>query len=206
MRRLKPRICGACDGLWIEHGESGGGAAVAAHGTGTDGGDRGARASSRCVGGCLGGDPLGGASGGQAASVGRGGDAVDWGTRGVGAALSDARVSGEDVGRVLMIPYRDGRRRSDARSPFTVRVDQPSDRIGQYGEVTADRGRGRSAIGVPHSSTRAKVSSSYGEDPPSPMPDDTPIVPPPSSFTVMHDHKIVLFTATCQPLVRRAGF
>ena len=136
MRRWKPRICGACDGLWIEYGESGGGAAVASHGTRTDGGDWGAGASSRRVGRCLGGDPLSGASGGTATSVGRGGDAVDRGTRGVGAAIPDARVSGEDVGRVLMIHTPHDGRRSDARSPSTVHADRSSYRIDQPGAVT----------------------------------------------------------------------
>lgn len=46
--------------------------------------------------------------------------------------------------------------------------------------------------------------------PPTPTPkattDDQPIVPPPSSFTVSHEHKPVLFTADGKALVRRCGF
>jgi hypothetical protein len=36
--------------------------------------------------------------------------------------------------------------------------------------------------------------------------EEPPLVPPPSTFTVTHDHKVVLFTADGQALVRRAGF
>lgn len=36
--------------------------------------------------------------------------------------------------------------------------------------------------------------------------DDMPIVPPPATFVVSHEHKPVLFTADWKALVRRCGF
>lgn len=36
--------------------------------------------------------------------------------------------------------------------------------------------------------------------------EDPPVVPPPATFTVQHDHKVVLYTADGKPLVRKAGF
>ncbi len=42
--------------------------------------------------------------------------------------------------------------------------------------------------------------------PPKATADEAPIVAPPASFVVHHDHKVVLFTADGKALVRRAGF
>lgn len=36
--------------------------------------------------------------------------------------------------------------------------------------------------------------------------DDMPIVPPPSSLTIQHDYKAVLYLPNGKALVRRAGF
>ena len=36
--------------------------------------------------------------------------------------------------------------------------------------------------------------------------DDAPVVPPPSSMTVDHIRKPLLYTATGKPLVRKTGF
>ncbi len=35
---------------------------------------------------------------------------------------------------------------------------------------------------------------------------DEPIVPPPATMTVQHDHKPILFTPDGKALVRKAGF
>jgi hypothetical protein len=54
--------------------------------------------------------------------------------------------------------------------------------------------------------TRGDPRGLRADEPDPPDRDDLPLVPPPSTFIVAHEHKPILFTADGKALVRRAGF